>query len=452
MRKRKLLLFLLSLAFLFNSWVVPIGSAQEQNQTNLEESIIHALSQSGQSSVVSPSLISVMRLPLEGDLAEYTYILKVGEGRYDRIGLHRVVKEEQPYIPIKTDNAIMMVHGDMCNFHSEFLPTDQKSSASVYLANKDIDVWGIDLRWTLVPLATTDFSFMKDWNTDIHLQDIDLVIKLARSVRNLTGSGDDKIFLLGHSRGAQFVYAYANQETQLPDTERNLRGIIPMDMIYKLPPSEQAMKDAAYDRYLAYMSSSESGKYHSEEGVQMKSLASLADVAPDAPSSVIPGMTNKQAALFALTSTYAIATAPLQPPTSFYHYLAGTFDNNGLPSGLRYANYENVLHCALISADYQSLGEMIDGEAIISDAVDVPYDDHLGDVVVPVLYVGAAGGMGSYGEYTQTLLGSSDKTSLIIQKELSESATLDFGHADLVWANNAPSEVWQPISQWVKSH
>lgn len=453
MEKRKAGVLLLGLAFLLTSLTVPARGSEEPQQATLEKSFNQALSLPGQASGTGPRLISVLRLPLRGGLAEYTYIVKVGEGHYDRIGLHRVVKEKRPFVPINTDYAVMMVHGDMCNFHSEFLlPTDQQRSSAVYLAQQDIDVWGIDLRWTLVPVLTTDFSFMKDWDTDTHLQDIDVGIKAARSLRKLTGSGEAEIFLLGHSRGAQLVYAYANQETQLPETDRNLRGIIPIDMIYKLPPAEQAMKEAAYARYLAYKSVYDSGKYYTEEGIQTKILATLAGVAPDAPSVAFPNMTNRQAVLFALTSTYATAPASLPSSTSFYHYLAGTFDTQGLPTGLRYADYGHVLKVALISADYQSLGEIIDGEAIISDAVEVPYDDYLSEVAVPVLYIGAAGGMGFYGEYTPTLLGSSDQTSLIIAKEAPEAATLDFGHADLVWADNALLEVWQPISQWIKTH
>ncbi len=454
MNRRKMVPFLLCLAFCFNFCMAPAnGAAQEQNQITLEQSFNQALTLSGPVSGIAPSLVSILRSPLDGGLAEYTFILKVGKGRYDRIGLHRVVKEKYPFIPVKTDRVVMMVHGDTSDFHSTFLmTTDQDRSSAVYLAQKDIDVWGIDLRWALVPAATTDFSFMQGWNSDTHLQDIDLGMKLARLVRMLTGSGHDKIFLLGHSRGAQLVYAYANQETQLSEKQRNLRGIIPIDMIYKLPVGEQALKDAAYGRYLAYKSLYDSGQYHSDEGAQLKALAALAAAAPHDPSPAVPGMTNMQAALLALTSTYATIPAPLQPITPFYHYLAGAFDDNGLPAGLRYADYEYVSRIALSSPDYQSLGEQIDGEALISDAVDVPYDDHLGDVEVPVLYVGAAGGMGSYGEYTQTLLGSSDQTSLIIQKESPDLAVLDFGHADLIWADSALSEVWQTIGQWIRTH
>ena len=35
---------------------------------------------------------------------------------------------------------------------------------------------------------------------------------------------------------------------------------------------------------------------------------------------------------------------------------------------------------------------------------------------------------------------------------LPEAMAVDYGHADLLWANNAKSLVWEPISKWIKSH
>lgn len=449
--RKKLLSLLICLVLLLTTQISPAGAASKGDQT--DKIFSQALTQVGQTLCISPSLVSSIRLPLGGGLAEYTYLLKVGSGRYDRIAIHRIVKEKYPFVPAKSKRAVMMVPGDTCNFHSAFfLPTDHDRSAAVYLAKNNIDVWGIDLRWSLVPIITSNFSFMKDWDTGTHLQDIGLGIKLARAVRSLTGSGDGKIFLLGHSRGAQFVYAYANQENMLPESESDLRGIIPMDMIYKFSPDEQALRDAAYARYQACKAVYDSGTYYSDEGMQMKALAVLAGVAPDEPSAAIPGMTNRQAALFALSCTYATTPSPLQSITPYYHFLAGTFDASGLPSGLSYADYNYVLKIALISSDYQSLGEQIDGEAIMSDAVEVPYDDYLGEIDIPVMYVGAAGGMGAYGEYTLSLLGSSDITSMIVQLESPDESALDYGHADLLWADNALQQVWQPITEWIKTH
>jgi hypothetical protein len=94
----------------------------------------------------------------------------------------------------------------------------------------------------------------------------------------------------------------------------------------------------------------------------------------------------------------------------------------------------------------------MDGEAIASGAVDLPYDDHLGRIKIPVFYVGAAGGDGAHGVYATTLLGSADKSSLVVALYPPDLAALDYGHADLLWADNAKTLVWEPIYNWIHTH
>ncbi|HBC91383.1 MAG TPA: hypothetical protein DCZ10_00370 [Pelotomaculum sp.] len=401
----------------------------------------------------SGTLATVTRRQINDNIYEYTMVIKVGKGQYDKIGIHRIVKEKSPWVPIAAEKAVMMIHGDSCNFDTAFgtIPGQPASdSLSAFLAQKGVDVWGIDLRWTFVPDTATDFAFMKNWDTKLHVKDIKLAVKFARVVRTLTGSGHGKIFMLGHSRGAQLLYAYANNESQLPEPARDLKGIIPMDMVYKFSPADSLLAQAALERYQAYKSVYDSGTYVNNDGQTLKGLAWLATSDPDGMSPAIPGLTNYQASLFALTATYA-TYPPLQPITPLYHYMAGTFDENGLPDGLQYVEQmDKILGIALASPDFQSMGEIIDGEAIMSDAVEVPYDDHLADIKIPVLYVGAAGGMGEYGVYTTSLLGSSDVTVQVVTLLPETDKALDYGHADLIWADNAKELVWEPIYNWLK--
>jgi hypothetical protein len=80
----------------------------------------------------------------------------------------------------------------------------------------------------------------------------------------------------------------------------------------------------------------------------------------------------------------------------------------------------------------------------------VPYDDHLEDITVPVLYVGAGGGFGEFGVYTTTLLGSTDVTTHIVHT--AAPRVVDFGHADLFLAGDAQALVWQPLLTWLQAH
>ena len=49
---------------------------------------------------VTGLLLNVTREPVVGDIVHYSFKVRVGSGRYDIIGLHRVVKEKAPYRPI----------------------------------------------------------------------------------------------------------------------------------------------------------------------------------------------------------------------------------------------------------------------------------------------------------------------------------------------------------------
>lgn len=420
--------------------------------------VTDAVRLSAQETGTNASLISFDRKQLIDNIYKYTWILKVGPGEFDKIGVYRVIKERAPRVPIVAPKAVMMIHGDTTNFDNSFLGSTISNKVSVYqslgifLAKNNVDVWGVDRRWTFVPDGMTDFSFMKNWNTALHVSDIRIGVKIARITRGLTGSGSGKLLMLGHSRGAQFAYAYANGETQIPGFSRDLKGIIPVDMVYKFSPENQELRDAAYERYLAVKAKYDSGIYYSDEGAVMKYIAYLAATSPDDPSPIIPGLTNKQAALFVLSATYATFEPPLKPYVPFYHYLAGIFDEFGIPQGLQFTNLDFTLDIALATPGFQSIGEDIDGEALMSDKVEVPYDDYLSKINIPVFYVGAAGGFGEYGVYTITLLGSTDKKTLVVQLYPPEAVALDYGHADILWANNAQSLVWQPIYNWINSH
>lgn len=455
MRRKSYKVFLtMLLAFLLAFSSIP---AQASNNAVSSDETLAAEAVAQLPQEMDTSLISCTKTQLTGNISKYSYVLRVGSGEYDKIGVYRVVKTNLNGTPIPASRSVMMVHGASSNFDNSFLtgtvsdkiPEDQ--SIGFYMAQNNIDVWGIDFRWTLIPATETDLSFMRDWDTSMKLDDLEIAIKLARIIRSLTGSGSGKIFLLGHSMGALLTYAYANAETQLPETLTDIKGIIPMDIVFKTSPEDPDLKQASYDRYQALKALYDSGTSYSDKGKNLSIIAGLAATAPDDPSPIMPGLTNKQASIFILSSTYA-TYAPLQPDTPFYHYLAGSFDEYGIPTGYQYANFDLTLDIGLATPAYQSLAEIIDNEALTSDAVDLPYDDHLADIEIPIFYVGAAGGFGEYGAYTTSLLGSADNCYMIVQLHSSEEVALDYGHNDLLWSGNAEALVWSPILDWINCH
>ena len=389
---------------------------------------------------------------LTGNIAEYSFRIPTGKGRYDFIGLHRVVRERSPWRPLRTGRALMMAHGDIWGFRAAFL-TDPQRNLPVFLARNGIDVWGIDFGWTLVPATVNDFSFMKDWGIERDARDLGLAVFVARSLRFAGGDGFGQMLLLGWSRGGQVGYAYLNREWQSPSTLiHQVSGFIPVDIYLKTDVEE--LREAACTRYLGSLPSWEAGTYENRNGSLVFSIWQLATTAPNGASPILPGFTNRQASLAVGSMTFLFFPPDLGP-APLYHFTGGTFDAQSLPTGLLYTPESLLLALEKGSAPFQPARELLDADAATCDddsIAEVSFDDHLDDIRTSVFYVGAAGGFGNLGIYTTTLLGSQDVTSLVIDLQPPANQLAEFGHADIFLANNAQTLVWQPILSWIQGH
>jgi pimeloyl-ACP methyl ester carboxylesterase len=398
------------------------------------------------------SASNVQRRDLGNSIAEYTFALRVGAGANDVIGLHRVVREEAPFRPARTQRALLMTHGDIWGFDAAFL-ADPSHALPVYLARNGVDVWGIDLRWIRVPATTTDFTFMKNWGIEQDARDLAVALTVARVTRLATGNGLSRMTLLGWSRGGVVGYAYLNGEAQLPPGLRNVKGFIPVDIYLKT--NDEGFRQSGCRRYAATKALIDAGTYQSTNGTTVLTIASLATSNPNGASPVFPGLTNRQAELLTGEATF-VFFPPDQQPVPSYHFTGGTFAPTPLPSGLPvptglvYSPEPTWLAVLRGASPFQPLRESLDSDAAICGTPDVHFDDHLAQITVPVLYVGAGGGFGEYGVYTTTLLGSTDVTTRIV--DLSADRLADFGHADIFIGTNAQSLVWQPILNWLRTH
>lgn len=398
------------------------------------------------------------RRHLTRDIVEYTFSLKVGAGEHDVIRLHRVVREARPGVPRAVPHSVFMVHGDIWGFDGAFLGSTlsanvpREQSIGVFLAGRGVDVWGVDLRWVQVPAGTADFGFMKNWDIRTHVGDLASAIGVARAVRGATGSGSGPVALLGWSRGGVLAYAYANAETQLPQESRQVGALIPVDVAFKFDPEHEEQRAAACRRYAASKLQYDAGQSHSPLGVLAQTLGLLAATEPNTPSPVpgFVGLTNEQAALLLTTSTHLLF-AP-NPPVPGYHFNAGEFNLLGLPTGLQYTREAYLYDFLQTAAPYQSFAEQVETEAVWCGDIDTPHDDHLGEINVPVFYVGAEGGFGSYGVDTLGGLGSADKSTRLVRLHSAAARAVEFGHADLFLADNARELVWAPIHNWIISH
>ncbi len=426
----------------------------------------------------SGSLIACERRAVVDGIYEYNYTFSMGSGEFDKIGIHRVVKEIKPWEPVKTKIGVMMVPGDLTDFRTMYMLSahpavlgagvvEPNHSLAIYFAERDVGVWGIDLRRSCIPsyYPGTDTpycthpdadncSFMKDWDMATQLSDLQFATKLAREVRSHNAQKRGDIFMLGTSRGGRLTYAYANAETQQP--EKDLKGIITMDIAHKFDPTAEvsycenyldnstcttiSASDAACEEYQRFESLASDGIYYDGEGMSLKELAHLATEYPDY-CYVLPGFTNIEVCELTLSASYLFMPPP--PEMTYYHYCTGTFDVTGHPTGLVYTNFSYMMLLASNMVSWQSVAYMLDDLAIVCNCSESPYDDHLSEITVPVLYVGGENGFGGYGNYTTTLLGSDDVTIHIVPGH---------AHVDILYADNAESEVWNPIYEWLVDH
>ncbi|MFL6260508.1 MAG: hypothetical protein ACJ76Y_12410 [Thermoanaerobaculia bacterium] len=390
------------------------------------------------------SFSNVERRVLADGIAEYFFTVRVGSGPYDQIGLHRVVRETAPNVPARASEAVFLAPGDIWNFRAAFLTGAHP--IPVFLAQNGLDVWGIDYRWTSVPASVTDLSFLQDWGLEQDARDLGFAIGVARFTRAITGSGFDKVFLLGWSRGGQIGYAYLNGETQVPPGLRQVKGFIPVDIYLKTNVADFQAK--ACQRAQGTEATIAAGGYAATSGALVQAIGGAAVADPNGPSAVVPGFNNRQAGLFVGEATFALLGG--LEPVPFYHFTGGTFDAQGIPSGLLYSNEGDLFHFEIGASPFQPNRELADADNATCGQVDVAFDDHLSEITVPVLYVGAGGGFGESGVYTTSLLGSTDVSTHIVS--LAPVRIADFGHADLFLANQAESLVWQPILDWVRAH
>ncbi|HYR29480.1 MAG TPA: hypothetical protein VEU30_13500 [Thermoanaerobaculia bacterium] len=384
------------------------------------------------------------RRALTANVAEYTFTVRVGDGPFDEIALHRVTRETSPGVPSHARKAVFLAPGDIWDFRAAFLTGARP--LPVFLAENGIDVWGIDYRWTRVPGSTADTSFMASWGLEQDASDLAFALGVARHARAMTGGGFDKLFLLGWSRGGQIGYALLNAETQLPPGLRNVAGFIPVDIYLKTDVPE--LKAFACQRQQNTEAAIAMGEHANPVGGLVALLGTLAIDDPNGPSILGP-FSNRVGGLLVGQATFALQGGLEFAP--FYHFTGGVFDVDGNPAGLLYSNESDLFAFEAAAATFQPNRELADGDAVVCEAADVAFDDHLGAITVPVFYIGAGGGFGDYGIYTTTLLGSTDVTSLVISKVPSTQRLFDYGHADLFLANDAEELVWEPMLEWISA-
>jgi len=299
----------------------------------------------------------------------------------------------------------------------------------------------MDYAWALVPATTTDLSFMKDWGFAKEIQFAERGLSVARTLRASTGQGNGRFDLLGFSYGVLLGYAIAGDETQWPHARRNVKGFVPVDYYFKT--NDEAMRASACQDIANLQGLLDAGTYNDASGLFFQQVGSLAKSAPNDPSPFLGSLTNFQFILYVAASDGGGG-----------HFAGGIFNASGIPTGLRFTDPALWPDLALAAPPYSApvrVGPDLD--ALVCGQPDVPFDDHLGEIRVPILYVGAAGGFGQgSGPYSTTLTASRDVTKLRVQLLPDDQSAFDYGHADLFTGSNAQRLVWRPILNWILAH
>lgn len=407
------------------------------------EAVPPAFASAARSACGTCALESFERRQITEDVAHYSAVLQVGPGTHDRIGLHRVTRERAPYRPVRTREAVLLAHGINVGFRGTFLAnvgvegTPPNQNLPVFLAERGVDVWGIDFRWALVPGDVQDVSFMADWGLERDAADLRIALEAARWGRWLSGSGRGKIDLVGYSRGGRISYTYLNDESQRPPRRRHVDRFVQLDANFKAGSEET--RQLACSSIDAVQQEIDSGNTADAIGF-LASLGELAQADPEGASPIFPGLTNRQAAL-------VVGTTPPGGEGTF-HLFAGTFAN-GLPTGLRFTAEPVALSLLSSAANFQPLAGWRDALIVLCDEGGTGLDDHLADITVPVFYLGAAGGNRDGGTATFPFLGSRELQSLVVSLDEPESELVDVGHGDILAMPGAASLVWQPILDWI---
>jgi hypothetical protein len=184
-------------------------------------------------------------------------------------------------------------------------------------------------------------------------------------------------------------------------------------------------------------------------------IVQLGQLAITDPNSISPFFgppyTNLDISLILGAATYQFGPSLAE----FYHFVGGTFPGGdiwGIPDGLVYTSIPEWNNFVASASPFEAVRMEYDTFTISCGDTRTPFDDHLDNITVPVLYVGAGGGFGSNGLYTLTLLGSQDVSSHIVSFYPPEQAAFDFGHLDLFYGQGADDLVWSPIYQWLSEH
>lgn len=390
-------------------------------------------------------LLNYKREVITGDIVHYSFEIQIGTNEFDKIGIHRVVKEATAGQPLKTENAFFYLHGDLKNFVGMMLPSVFSPSMGadyglgIYLAKNGVDVWGVDMAWCFVPAAGTDFSWFKDYGMERAARDTRTAMAIARIARYISGNELAKMNMAGYSSGVATAVAALNLETQLDPAEQHIKGFVAIDLAIK--SASDGLDLSLAEQVDLYKTPIDAGTYESYLGFTFVGAQAKTDPGGDSP--VIPGFTNEQVALL-----FGCGKGWVHIP---FHFWAADWDND-LPVSTRYTTKEQIYDFMISAIEYQPFQFFLDYCYLMDKVNESPFDDHFAQVKLPILNVSPGGGFYEDSKVGIAQFGSTDVTHLLPSLEPPGNELIDFGHVDLFTAYNAQEMWWEDLLGWLENH
>jgi len=318
--------------------------------------------------------------------------------------LHWVVTREKFELALerfRADGAtppgtpIVLSHGLLTN--SSFFNLDEANSLARYLAQAGFDVWNLSFRGTgrsLAPLKDPP----KGWNLDVFVeQDIPQVIQYV-----VKETKSAKLGWIGFELGGVLAYGYLEQN---PDP-----------------------------RVAALVTIAAPVTFHEPQQDAMKGLLGLKD-----------RPTLKRFVLYLNGPSLMRFLVPLVPSLESLFYNSDNMDDE-----VKQKFFDDAL--AIVNPGVlDHLLVILERGEVVSARGDFRYREHLGKIRIPVLVIG--GKEDSIAppralEQSFTRLGSADRTLKIFGAENKKAAP--YGHFDLILGQDAKTEIFPVIRQWLK--
>jgi len=358
-----------------------------------------------------------------GGLVRTVEIVQAGPNPIDRFEVVHVRHPE----PSATRGSILLAPGLGTGFqlYENSDTRYYRDSFAGFFATRGFDVWGFSQRVQGLPAGTcesggADCSVMADWGLAQLAADAEYV-----RTRIVAENPGERPVVGGQSLGGMIGLAAINANPEA------YRAAIVLEAALYTEDAEYQAITAGGCQFINDLL--DAGIYYDGQVIAfLKAVSMLADVDPDGPSPIMPGLTNLQAWVLALS----VPTPGPTSPTPSFIFDTGDWMNGTLTyadpaylHGLFYGFVDYLTWASLRDVNCSAAG--LDGGTFISNLA--AFDG-------PVFAIAAGRGFGTMVSDTLSLMPDADVTLFTYP---------DYGHVDHIFATDHFDNLEQPLLQWL---